>query len=71
MLTDTAQFQTVPAVAAAPCPESPSLTITDLSPPAIQKVVVENLVWTNDFAMSGNSPLRLRAFSGRIPHPPN
>lgn len=66
-----ARPHTVPAVAAAPCSESPPLTVTDLNPPAVQKVVVEHLVRTSDLAISGNSPLRLRAFSGRTPSPPN
>ncbi|KAL0153919.1 hypothetical protein M9458_050768 [Cirrhinus mrigala] len=62
---------TVPPVSAATSPESTSLTIGDLNPPAVQKVVVEHLVRTSDLPVSGNSPLRLRAFSGRVPHPPN
>lgn len=68
---NTARHCTVPPASAAAGPESPSLTVSDLNPPAVQKVVVEHLVRTSDFAISGNSPLRLRAFSGRTPHPPN
>lgn len=69
--TNAARHCTVPPASAAAGPESPSLTVSDLNPPAVQKVVVEHLVRTTDFAISGNSPLRLRAFSGRTPHPPN
>lgn len=69
--TRAAQHHTVPPASATTSPESPSLTVGDLNPPAVQKIVVEHLVRTSDFAISGNSPLRLRAFSGRTPHPPN
>lgn len=68
---NAARHHTVPPASAAASPRSPSFTVSDLNPPAVQKVVVEHLVRTSDFAMSGNSPLRLRAFSGRVPHPPN
>lgn len=52
-------------------PPSPSLTVSDLNPHAVQKVVVEHLVCTSDFEISGNSPSRLCAFSGRTPCQPN
>lgn len=65
-----AAYHNVPPVSAATSAESPSLTVSDLNPPVVQKVVVEHLVHTSDFAISGNSPSPLRAFSGRTPHPP-
>lgn len=57
--TNAARHCTVPLASAAAGPESPSLTVSDLNPPAVQKVVVEHLIRTSDFAISGNSPLRL------------
>lgn len=67
---NVAQHHSVPQVSATNL-ESPSISVSDLNPPGVQKVVVEHLVRTSDLAMPGNSPLRLRAFSGRTPHPPN
>ncbi|RXN35075.1 zinc finger CCHC domain-containing 12-like protein [Labeo rohita] len=49
-----ARPHTVPPVSAATSPESPSLTVSDLNPPAVQKVVVEHLVRTSDLPVSGN-----------------
>lgn len=67
---NAAQHHSVPLVSAT-SPGSPSITVSDLNPPGVQKVVVEHLVRTSDLAIPGNSPLRLRIFSGRTPHPPN
>lgn len=67
---NAARHHSVPQVSAT-SPESPSITVSDLNPPGVQKVVVEHLVRTSDLVIPGNSPLRLRVFSGRTPHPPN
>ncbi|XP_030581358.1 zinc finger CCHC domain-containing protein 12-like [Archocentrus centrarchus] len=49
-----------------------ALSFADVSPPELQKVIVEHIVRTEDAAtqMMHNSP-RLRPFSGRCPRPSN
>lgn len=57
---------------ATPRPETktlPHLTVSDLNPPDLQRVVVEHIVRTQE-AVS-HAPSRLRAFSGRSPRPAN
>ncbi|KAI2652538.1 Zinc finger CCHC domain-containing protein 12 [Labeo rohita] len=66
-----APINSVPAKPVSVSPVTPSLPASDINPPEIQRVVVEHVVRTNDLVAQGSSPLRLRTFSGRIPHPPN
>lgn len=47
------------------------LPMSAVHPPGIQKVVMEHIIRTNDSLSSHNTPFRLRAFSGRSPHPSN
>lgn len=68
---NAAQRPSVPLVSAATSPGSQLITVSDLNQPGVQKIVVEHLVHTSDLAIPGNSPLRLRVFSGRTPRPPN
>lgn len=47
----------------------PALKTQDLSPPEVQRVVVEHIVKRDDSALQMQSALRLRAFSGKVPRP--
>ena len=49
----------------------PQLSVTDVNPPDIQRVVVEHIVRSQDAASHHLAPARLRAFSGRSPRPAN
>lgn len=48
---------------------APSLSVSDVTPPEVQKVVVEHIVRREDTGSFLSSPVRLRTFSGRIPRP--
>ena len=48
---------------------APSLSISDINPPEIQKVVVEHIVRREDVNSHLQSPVRLRSFSGKTPRP--
>lgn len=50
---------------------APSLSISDMNPPEIQKVVVEHIVRREDVSSHLQSPARLRFFSGKTPRPNN
>ncbi len=65
------KYRSVPLTPAAIGPEPSSLTTSDLNPPGVQRVVVEHLVCSTDLTVHGNSPLRLRVFSGHVPCPTN
>lgn len=47
----------------------PSLSVGDVNPPEVQKVVVEHIVRREDTGSFLSSSVRLRSFSGRIPRP--
>ncbi|XP_060790829.1 paraneoplastic antigen Ma3 homolog [Neoarius graeffei] len=47
----------------------PSLSLSDVNPPEVQKVVVEHIVKREDTGSFLSSPIRLRSFSGKIPRP--
>lgn len=47
----------------------PSLSVSDVNPPEVQKVVVEHIVRREDTGSFSLSPVRLRSFSGKIPRP--
>ncbi|KAL0199310.1 hypothetical protein M9458_007850 [Cirrhinus mrigala] len=49
----------------------PALKLSDVSPPEVQRVIVEHIVRNEESAMQFHAPLRLRPFSGRCPHPNN
>lgn len=51
--------------------ESKPMPLIDVNPPAVQRVVVEHLVRSNDNSPQFASPSRLRAFSGKSPRPSN
>lgn len=48
-----------------------SLSVRDMNPPEIQKVVVEHVVRREDAAPQIHSSIRLRSFSGKTPRPNN
>ncbi|KAM3849153.1 LOW QUALITY PROTEIN: obscurin-like [Diretmus argenteus] len=50
---------------------TPFLSISDINPPEIQKVVVEHIVRREDVSPHLHSPVRLRSFSGKTPRPNN
>lgn len=50
---------------------APSLSVSDLNPPDIQKVVVEHIVRRQDVVPHMQSQVRLRSFSGKTPRPNN
>lgn len=43
----------------------------NIDPPGVQNMIVEHIVKTGDATMAQQASVRLRAFSGRTPHPPN
>lgn len=47
---------------------SPSITINDVNPPDIQRVVVEHIVRNADASSPVHTSSRLRPFSGKCPH---
>lgn len=49
----------------------PALKLSDINPPDIQKVIVEQIVRNEDSALQVHTSLRLRPFSGRVPRPNN
>ncbi|XP_032446030.1 zinc finger CCHC domain-containing protein 18-like [Xiphophorus hellerii] len=49
--------------------ESTATPLIDVNPPAVQRVVVEHVVRSNDNSPQFASPSRLRAFSGKSPRP--
>lgn len=49
----------------------PHLSVTDVNPPDIQRVVIEHIVRSQEAASHHLAPSRLRAFSGRSPRPAN
>ncbi|XP_067460352.1 zinc finger CCHC domain-containing protein 18-like [Thunnus thynnus] len=49
----------------------PSLSLSDMNPPEVQKVVVEHIVRRQDAVPQVQSPVRLRSFSGKAPRPNN
>ncbi|XP_035981631.1 uncharacterized protein LOC118556964 [Fundulus heteroclitus] len=49
--------------------ESSATPLIDVNPPAVQRVVVEHVVRSNDNSPQFTSPSRLRAFSGKSPRP--
>ncbi|XP_067427015.1 uncharacterized protein [Thunnus thynnus] len=49
----------------------PSLSVSDMNPPEVQKVVVEHIVRRQDAVPQVQSPVRLRSFSGKAPRPNN
>ncbi|XP_032413323.1 uncharacterized protein LOC116716610 [Xiphophorus hellerii] len=48
---------------------STAMPLIDVNPPAVQRVVVEHVVRSNDNSPQFASPSRLRAFSGKSPRP--
>lgn len=48
---------------------APSLSVSNLNPPDIQKVVVEHIVQRQDSVPHTQSQVRLRSFSGKTPRP--
>ncbi|KAK0131564.1 Paraneoplastic antigen Ma1 [Merluccius polli] len=50
---------------------TPSLSVSDINPPEIQKVVVEHIVRRENIVPHLQSPVRLRSFSGKTPRPNN
>lgn len=50
---------------------APSLSVNDMNPPEIQKVVVEHIVRSEAVSPHFQSQLRLRSFSGKAPRPNN
>lgn len=48
---------------------APSLPLSDVNPPDIQKVVVEHIVRSQDVVPHIQAQVRLRSFSGKIPIP--
>lgn len=50
---------------------APSLLVSDLNPPDIQKVEVEHIVRSQDVVPHFQSQVRLRSFSGKTPRPNN
>lgn len=48
---------------------APSISLTDMNPPDIQKVVVEHIVRRQDAVPHMQTQVRLRSFSGRTPIP--
>ncbi len=51
--------------------KAPSLSVSDINPAEIQKVVVEHIVRSEGVNPHLQSPVRLRSFSGKIPRPSN
>jgi len=49
----------------------PAPKLPDINPPEVQRVIVEHIVRNEESAMQIHTPLRLRPFSGRCPHPNN
>ncbi len=49
----------------------PTLKLSDVNPPDIQKVIVEHIVRNEDSALQVHTSLRLRPFSGRFPRSNN
>ncbi|XP_028279901.1 uncharacterized protein LOC114447698 [Parambassis ranga] len=49
----------------------PVLTMNDVNPPVVQRVVVEHVVRANEAMSPMHSSFRLRPFSGKIPRPNN
>lgn len=47
----------------------PSLSVSDVNPPEVQKVVVEHIVRREDTGSFSPFPVRLRSFSGKTPRP--
>lgn len=47
----------------------PAITVNDVNPPAVQRMVVEHVVRTNEALAPMPSSFRLRPFSGKIPRP--
>ena len=47
------------------------LTMSDVNPPAVQRVVVEHVMRANEAMCSMHSSTRLRPFSGKFPRPNN
>ncbi|KAG7505791.1 hypothetical protein JOB18_040242 [Solea senegalensis] len=45
----------------------PSLSVSDVNPPEVQKIVVEHIVRREDTGSYLSPPVRLRPFSGKIP----
>ncbi len=62
-LTKTNGANTVPMFVALP--------MDVLSPPSVQRVVVEHVLWTTDAVSTQYAPMCLRSFSGKILRPPN
>lgn len=60
---------TVTAVPILEARRAPSLSVSDVNPPEVQKVVVEHIVRREDTGSFLSSPVRLRSFSGKIPRP--
>lgn len=50
---------------------NPVFPVNVADPPGVQRMVVEHIVKTGDAAMAQQALVRLRAFSGRSPRPPN
>lgn len=48
---------------------APSLSVSEVNPPEVQKVVVEHIVRREDTGSFSSAPVRLRTFSGKIPRP--
>nr|XP_023690093.1 zinc finger CCHC domain-containing protein 12-like [Paramormyrops kingsleyae] len=51
------------------CP--PMISVSDINPPEIQRVIVEHIVKNEGGGSQMHAPLRLRVFSGRGPRPSN
>lgn len=51
--------------------KAPSLSVSDINPAEIQKVVVEHIVRSEGVSPHLQSPVRLRSFSGKVPRPSN
>ncbi len=49
----------------------PRMSVPNLNPPEVQRVVVEHIVKSEDAASNLHAPLKLRYFSGKSPRPGN
>ncbi len=49
----------------------PVFFVNIVDPPSVQRMIVEHIVKTGDATMAQHATVRLRAFSGRSPRPPN
>ncbi|KAL7868508.1 hypothetical protein SRHO_G00098920 [Serrasalmus rhombeus] len=58
-MTDSRRFTTT----------DPVIALGDVNPPAVQRVVVEHIVRSEEAASHTNVAARLRTFSGKTPHP--